>query len=54
MGGSNPGGEFRYSYPVGEKKEGETQVYRSAFLEESEPLVTLEYETIDTLKKAFM
>jgi len=24
MGGNVPGGEFKYAYPVGEKKEGET------------------------------
>jgi len=54
MGGNVPQGDFKYAYPVGEKREGETQIYWSAALEEGEPLVTLEYETIDTLKKAFM
>lgn len=53
MGGNVTAGDFRYAYPVGEKKDGETQIYRSAVLEESEALTTLEYETIDTLKKAF-
>ena len=54
MGGAAPTGDFRYSYPIGEKIEGETQIYRSSALEQDEPLTTLDYETIDTLKRAFV
>jgi len=54
MGGNVATGDFRYAYAATEKKEGESQIYRSAVLSEGEPLTTLEYETIDTLKKAFM
>ena len=54
MGGNVPAGDFRYAYATGEKKVGESQIFRSGVLQESEPLTGLEYETIDTLKKAFM
>jgi len=54
MGGAGAAGDFRYAYPTGEKKEGESHIYWSSVLEEGEPLTTLEYENIDTMKKAFM
>lgn len=53
MGGAAGQTEFRYTYPKGEKKEGETAIYNHDCMEMDEPLVGLEYETIDTIKKGF-
>lgn len=53
-GGADQQEAFRYTYPVGEKREGETQIYKHDVLSEDDPLTTLEYETVNTIKAGFL
>jgi hypothetical protein len=53
MGGGASTSDFRYMYPIDEKKDGETNIYKHDCMKESDPDVGLEYENLDTIKGVF-